>query len=75
MRGIKPPPRLSPQGSTQRAHVLPLLQALSVSLFVCLCVSVTVREGCLQAGMGWGKGGDTGHVIHRLEGPRGAGGC
>lgn len=39
MRGIKtPPPNFSLQGSTQRAHVLPLLQALSVSPFVCLCV-------------------------------------
>jgi len=46
--GIKTPaptPGLSLQGSTQRAHVSPLLQALSICLSV--CVSVTVREGRL----------------------------
>lgn len=70
MRGIKTPPptpSLSLQGSTQQAHVLPLLQALSVYLFVCLCVCDSqgrvplrwsgVRQSGREQGMasaGWG---------------------
>lgn len=58
MRAMKTPPTpsLSLQGSTQQAHVLPLLQALSVYLSV--CVSVTVREGCVGADVGRGRAGE-----------------
>lgn len=73
-RGVsRSPPSLSQKGSTQRVHVLPLLQALSVFPFVCLCVCDS--QGRMPPSW-WGmrlRGTGQDMALVRWRGPEGQG--